>query len=103
VSILLTQEGDAKEMAVFTEQISSQVTSGVKNALASILIEDRQDSPNTSEADVIRTALALGLPLLEDWPIDRRSKAYAMLRRGLEIPTAASVWGRAESEDGPDR
>lgn len=80
-------------MAVFEGQISAQVTQGQKDALAAVLRGDRTHVVGTSEADVIRAALALGLPLLAGWSPGRRVQMYALMRRGLEPDVAQATAG----------
>jgi hypothetical protein len=70
-------------VAVFEEQISSQVTSRAKNQLKAVRKIDRELVPSTTEADVIRAALALGMIELERLGSEERVGMYARHRRGL--------------------
>lgn len=70
-------------MAVFEEQISSQVTTGAKDQLRAVRKIDLALVPSTTEADVIRAALALGMVELERLGSEERVGLYARHRRGL--------------------
>lgn len=83
-------------MAVFEGQISAQVTKGQKDTLAGLLEQDRGIVVGTSEADVIRLALALGLAQLVRRPPEHRCRMYALVRRGLE-PDPQDVMARPVS------
>ena len=76
-------------MAVFESQISAQVTQAQKDEIGAVLDTDQEVYPGTSEADVLRAALELGLPLLADVPAGRRREMYALQRRGLRIGASA--------------
>jgi hypothetical protein len=77
-------------MAVFTAQISSQITKSLKDEVREVLSTDRQRVLGTSEADVIRLALEVGLRDLAGWTQAQRIEAYARQRRGLVLELTES-------------
>jgi hypothetical protein len=73
-------------VAVFGAHVSAQVTAETKGVLGDVLAEDKTHRPSTSEGDVIRLALAVGMSEVTKMPADRRVVAYAYLRGGLPLP-----------------
>jgi hypothetical protein len=68
-------------MATFEAQISTQVSQGQKDAIREVLDADRRNA-RVSEADVVRAALRLGLPLLAEQDGSVRVRLYALINRG---------------------
>jgi hypothetical protein len=78
-------------MAVFESQISAQVTRAHKDLIRDVLGTDRAEHPSTSEGDVIRALIELGLPRLRELSPSVRCQMYALHRRGLRAASAALV------------
>jgi hypothetical protein len=76
-------------MAVFTRQISTQVTEATKEVLGRIVAEDSTRG-RAREADAVRAALHLGLEVLTEWDPRQRVELYASLRSGLEAEDGGS-------------
>lgn len=70
-------------MPTFTGQISAQVPQVVKDHLGGVVEQDRDVFRGTSEADVIRLVLEVGLPLVDRIAPGARIDMYARIRRGL--------------------
>lgn len=77
-------------MAIFASQISAQVTDRQKRELRDVVAEDQVTVLKTSEADVIRLALELGLPLVKARSTMQRCKDYGSLRQGLDATAETS-------------
>lgn len=76
-------------MAAFQKQLSLQVSIGMKNAIAMILTEDRQEGL-AFEADVVRAAIKQGLPLVRRMTASERLRYYAELHREAELEAEAA-------------
>lgn len=68
-------------MAIFEAQLSSQISQGQKDELARLLRVD-QGHGTATEADEVRAALRLGLPLLAKMKPAERLRLFAQIRRG---------------------
>lgn len=69
-------------MAVFKAQISVLVTRNTKNETERLAREDSLVGRAT-EADVIRTAIEIGLEGLSDLSPEQRVRRYGLIRDGL--------------------
>jgi len=67
-------------MATFTAALSAQITERQKADIGDLLRQD-QERGRVSEADVIRAALALGLPALARKSQADRLRLYASITR----------------------
>jgi thiol:disulfide interchange protein len=68
-------------MAIFEAQLSSQVAQAQKDEIGRLLRTDLTHGTAT-EADEVRAALRLGLPLLAKMKPGERLKLFAAIRRG---------------------
>lgn len=86
-------------MAVFERQISAQVSTQAKNSIRTVLVADRNVILSTSEADVIRLALELGVKALSDIDPKVRCQTYALMRRGMDGPAETAEAGGTEPSE----
>lgn len=70
-------------MAVFTAQLSAQITQQMKRGIEEIREVDGQNGRCT-EADVLRASVELGVPLLEAMSTADRLSLYSRIRSGVE-------------------
>lgn len=68
-------------MATFEAQLSAQISRGQEEVILALLTEDGTNG-RASKADVIRAALAEGLPRLARKTSIDRLKLYAAIQRG---------------------